>query len=170
MATGGASPITITGLTDGTPYTFTVTATNAAGTGPSSAASNQVTPVVMIPETPTAVAASPGNGEATVVFAPSTGNGAHVGHYTVTASPGGESESGSTGPVTVTGLTNGISYTFTVTATDTAGTSGASGASNPVTPTDGTRTAPPPPTSTSPMPTTPAPPTTDGNPPPPPGQ
>tara|TARA_R110000751_G_scaffold271072_1_gene370844 strand:- start:3 stop:1436 length:1434 start_codon:yes stop_codon:yes gene_type:complete len=45
-ATGSASPITVTGLTNDTSYTFTVTATNDTGTGPASAASNAVTPVV----------------------------------------------------------------------------------------------------------------------------
>jgi len=43
--TGASSPITVAGLTTGTPYTFTVQATNASGTGPASAASNSVTPV-----------------------------------------------------------------------------------------------------------------------------
>ncbi|MES2313257.1 MAG: autotransporter domain-containing protein [Pseudomonadota bacterium] len=43
--TCASSPCTVTGLTNGTAYTFTVTATNSTGTGAASAASNSVTPV-----------------------------------------------------------------------------------------------------------------------------
>jgi uncharacterized repeat protein (TIGR02059 family) len=43
-ATGAASPLTVTGLTNGTAYTFKVKASNQVGTGPESAASNSVTP------------------------------------------------------------------------------------------------------------------------------
>ena len=43
---GVASPIVVTGLTNGTAYTFTVKATNINGTGAASAASNSVTPAV----------------------------------------------------------------------------------------------------------------------------
>jgi hypothetical protein len=45
----GTSPITVSGLTNGTAYTFTVKATTSYGvTGPSSAASNSITPVAAI--------------------------------------------------------------------------------------------------------------------------
>lgn len=43
-ATGPASPIIVSGLTNGTAYTFTVTAKNQTGIGPASEASNSVTP------------------------------------------------------------------------------------------------------------------------------
>ena len=45
LSQAGSGTITVTGLTTNTSYTFTVTATNAVGTGPSSAASNSVTPI-----------------------------------------------------------------------------------------------------------------------------
>jgi hypothetical protein len=46
--TTGALTCNITGLTVGSPYTFTVRATNAAGQGPASGASNSVVPVTGI--------------------------------------------------------------------------------------------------------------------------
>jgi hypothetical protein len=45
-ATGSESPIVVMGLTNGTSYTFTVVAHNSSATGPSSIASNSVTPDV----------------------------------------------------------------------------------------------------------------------------
>jgi hypothetical protein len=47
-ADGSVSPITVLGLTNGTPYTFTVIATNAAGPGEASTASNAVTPIALV--------------------------------------------------------------------------------------------------------------------------
>ena len=45
-ASGASSPLTVSGLTAGTAYTFQVRANNSVGSGPYSAASNSVTPVV----------------------------------------------------------------------------------------------------------------------------
>jgi trimeric autotransporter adhesin len=43
----GSSPITVTGLTQGTSYTFKVKGTNSTATGPESSASNSVTPILL---------------------------------------------------------------------------------------------------------------------------
>lgn len=216
-ASGAGSPITVTGLTNGRAYTFTVVATNAAGASSSSTASNTVTPQASqvitfadpgaqlfgttptlvatsdaglpvsftsstpgvctvsaggtlafaavgtctvhadqpgtaavlpaarvsrsfavnpdVPGAPTAVTAAGGNGQATVSFvAPATNGGTAITGYTVTSSPGGIAATGTASPILVTGLTNGVTYTFTVTATNSAGTGSASAASNAVTP------------------------------------
>ncbi|MFP5039673.1 fibronectin type III domain-containing protein [Parasediminibacterium sp. JCM 36343] len=133
-ATGAFSPITVTGLINGTAYTFTVKATNAAGTGTASAASAPVTPIT-VANAPTAVSATPSNAQARVSFtAPSSNGGSTITNYTVTSSPGGLTATGASSPITVTGLTNGTGYTFTVTATNAAGTGAASAASAAVTP------------------------------------
>ncbi|MDD5439126.1 MAG: fibronectin type III domain-containing protein, partial [Candidatus Omnitrophica bacterium] len=136
-ATGSASPLTVTGLTNGTSYTFTVKAANALGTGPASIASNSITPAAGLtaPGVPTGVTAVAGSSQATVSFTPPVSNGGNpITGYTVTSNPGGITASGMMGPIAVTGLTNGTAYTFTVTATNAIGTSASSGASNIVIP------------------------------------
>jgi hypothetical protein len=132
-ATGTASPITVTGLANGTAYTFTVKATNAIGTSVASAASNSVTPAT-VPGAPTIGTATAGNAQATVSFSvPASNGGSTITSYTVTSSAG-QTASGTASPITVTGLTNGTAYTFTVKATNAIGSSPSSAASNSVTP------------------------------------
>ncbi|WP_428847859.1 beta strand repeat-containing protein, partial [Shewanella inventionis] len=216
-ASGTSSPLTVLGLTNGTEYSFSVTATNSAGTGLASSASNSVTPMAAqiitfsnpgsqsFGTTPTlsasstsgltptftssttgvcsitsggalsfvtsgtctisadqagnaaysaaaqvsqsfsvnaVVAGSPvigsataGDTQASVSFtAPANNGGAAITAYTVTSSPGGFTASGAGSPLTVLGLTNGTEYSFSVTATNSAGTGLASSASNSVTP------------------------------------
>ena len=88
-----------------------------------------------VPGAPTGVSATAGNALATVTFTVPVGNGGSpITGYTVTSSPGGFTKSGPASPITVTGLTNGTAYTFTVTATNVKGTSLPSSASNSVTP------------------------------------
>lgn len=88
------------------------------------------------PGAPTIGTATAGNATASVTFtAPAyTGYPAGITGYTVTSSPGGVTATGSSSPITVSGLTNGTAYTFTVRATNATGTGPASAASNSVTP------------------------------------
>ena len=82
-----------------------------------------------------------GDGQATVTLAAPSSGGA-VASYTVTAADSTTSVNGGqtctvVSPATsctITGLTDGDSYTFSATATNTSGTSGASAASNTVIP------------------------------------
>lgn len=88
-----------------------------------------------VPDAPTIGTATAGNLSASVTFtAPSNVGGGAITGYTVISSPGGITGTGSSSPITVSGLTNGTAYTFTVVATNIYGTSVASAASNSATP------------------------------------
>ena len=137
-AMGATSPINVTGLTNGTAYTFTVTATNAVGSSVASVPSTSVTPVVpaTTPDPPTGIVATACNTTASVAFvAPTNNGGSAITGYTVTSNPGGITATGATSPIKVTGLTNGTAYTFTLIATNVVGSSLVSVASMAVTPT-----------------------------------
>jgi len=120
---------TVSGLTFGTSYTFTVVATNASGAGQASAASNSVTPMA-VPSAPASLQAQAGNGSVVLTWTAATANGTPVTGYVVTGAPGGTcSPSPATAlTCTVTGLTNGTSYTFSVSATSALGSSTAKSA------------------------------------------
>ncbi|MDG1492221.1 MAG: fibronectin type III domain-containing protein [Luminiphilus sp.] len=92
---------------------------------------------ITVPGAPTSATASGSDGQATVSWtAPTSTGGAAISGYTVTAAPGG-AQCTTTGATscTVTSLSNGTSYTFTVTATNSVGTGSASSASSAVIPT-----------------------------------
>ncbi|MGI2146376.1 Ig-like domain-containing protein [Shewanella frigidimarina] len=216
-ASGAGSPLTVIGLTNGTAYTFSVTATSSLGTSIASSMSNSVTPksaqtitfvnpgtqnisstltliasassgltpvftssssnvctvtsgggvtfittgscIINANQTgngiylsagqvsqtftvsaslagaPSIGSATAGDTQASVSFsAPANNGGAAITAYTATSSPGGFTSSGAASPLSITGLTNGTAYTFSVTATNIAGTSIASAASNSVVP------------------------------------
>lgn len=126
----------MTGLTAGTSYTFTVTATNSVGAGTASSASNSIT-TVGAPSYPTSVVATAtGKRSATVSFAAPTSNGGSaITSYTTTSTPGGITKTltqATGGTFTFDELQPGTAYTFAVTATNAIGTS-ASATSNSVT-------------------------------------
>ena len=133
--TGSSSPITVTGLQSATAYTFTVTATSAAGTSSASSASNSIT-ATTIPQVPTITSATrTSNTAVSIAFTGATG-GAALSSVTATSSPSVSiTSSGTSSPMTATATyTTGQAYTFTITATNANGTSSASSASSSVTP------------------------------------
>ncbi|ULO10558.1 S-layer homology domain-containing protein [Paenibacillus sp. 19GGS1-52] len=122
-----------TGLINGTKYYFVVRATNLGG---DSASSNEMnaTPKT-VPMAPTNINAIAGNGQVTVSFTPPTDNGGSlITGYAVIDSLGNILATGTNSPITITGLSNGVTYTFTVKAINSAGSSVASVLSNAVTP------------------------------------
>jgi uncharacterized repeat protein (TIGR01451 family) len=133
---------TVTGLTNGVTYQFEVAATNSAGTSAYSAPSNSVTPFApTAPSAPANVSATAGNASAQVAWTASTyDGGSAITGYTVTALTSGN-PTGITATacatctgISVSGLTNGTTYTFTVHATNAVGNSAESAPSNAVTP------------------------------------
>src|SRR5439155_13936581 len=146
--TAPATIATLTGLTNGTSYTFTVTPRSAAGAGLTSAPSNSVTPtapvVLTAPGAPTGVTATAGNASASVSWtAPLSDGGSAITSYTVSAAtangvaPATPISATVTAPATsatLASLDNGTAYTFTVVATNAVGNSASSLPSNSVTP------------------------------------
>lgn len=116
-----------------------VTATNSiAPSGVTANSNSTATIAAVVPGAPTiGTATQTGATTATVAFtAPASNGGATITTYTATSSPAGGSgtlsQAGS-GTITVTGLTQLTSYTFTVKATNSAGQGAASAASNSIT-------------------------------------
>ena len=121
-----ATTFTSTGLTNGTTYYFKVTAVNSVG---ESLSSNEVsaTPAV-VPGAPTTLTATAGNAQVALVWgAPTNSGGDPVIGYQIYqgTSPGGEtlltSTSTTTAAYTSTGLSNGTTYYFVVSAITLAG-------------------------------------------------
>jgi hypothetical protein len=142
-AVGFSSPLVVTGLANGTAYTFTVRAENPFGFSTSDA-SNSVTPAGVPAQVATPTASLPatyGNTTASVSWTAPAANGSAITDYLVQFSSNGGSswttftDGVSTATsVTVTGLTNGTAYVFRVRAVNSVGNGSYSSASNSVTP------------------------------------
>jgi len=89
------------------------------------------TPTATVPGAPTNLVATSGNGLAILQFtAPASTGGSPITGYTATctASGGSKSGAGASSPITVQGLSNGVSYSCTVAASNAVGTGSLSGA------------------------------------------
>ena len=111
------------------PGDHTVTGTDGTATGTATLHVNATAP-----GKPTGVTATAGNGSALVAWtAPVDNGGSPITGYTVTSSGDAKTCTTSATSCTVSGLTSGQPYTFTVTATNAAGTGPASDPSSSVT-------------------------------------
>ena len=129
---------TLTGLTPGGSYTFTVAATNAYGTSAASAQSAAVVPYAL-PAAPVISAATAGSQSAVLTWTAPNNGGSAITGYVVTPYIGAVAQppqtfAGTATTATVTGLTAGAAYTFKVAAQNLAGTGPQSAASTAVTP------------------------------------
>ncbi len=138
--TSSATTETVTGLTDGTAYTFRVSASTDAGTGPASSDSAPLTPATL-PSAPLAVNGVAGDEQVVLSWTPPAQDGGDpVTAYSVTPYIGFTAQpvttfTSSATTETVTGLTDGTAYTFTVTAsTDGGDRTGLEPTSAPLTP------------------------------------
>jgi Fibronectin type III domain len=132
-STDSTTTRTVTNLTNGTLYTFKVFPANSTGGGPGSTVT--ATPHASPPGPPTNLGATPGPGagQMTLSWTPPASTGSSpdsspptIDHYTVTVSPGGTSQqvNATTTVYLVSNLANNITYTFTVTATNSRSLTG----------------------------------------------
>lgn len=144
-AGGTFTPATVTLTSSATSATFTYTpastgnktlsVTNSGGLTNPSNITYAVSAAPTVPDAPTIGTATAGDASASVAFTPPGNNGgAAITGYTATSTPGGLTGTGASSPITVSGLSNGTAYTFTVHATNSVGNSAESAASNSVTP------------------------------------
>ena len=116
--------LSLASVSNGSAYNFEVYAVNAVGASASSSNMATATPAT-VPGAPTIGTAAGGNAQATITFATSTNGGSAILYYTAISNVGGFSATSTGSPITVTGLVNGTTYTFTVTATNGVGTGAA---------------------------------------------
>ena len=135
VASASASPATITGLTQATNYTVKLRAAGTSTTG-KSLYSNSInaTTLARVPNPPSNVTATAGNGSAIINFVAPTFPFANSNlSYEVTISPGNIVVQGTSSPISIYGLNNNSNYTFSIKAVNHGVASSAVTASNPTT-------------------------------------
>ncbi len=119
--TGASSPLTVTGLTNGQTYTFTVRATTIYGNGAVSDPSSSL--LIGAPSVPANLLVEGASQSVRIRFNASNGNGSPITSYNINYNPGNVSIQTLSTTTIITGLTNDTAYTFTVSATNAIGTS-----------------------------------------------
>jgi hypothetical protein len=139
--TGASSPVTVTGLTLGTSYTFTVISSNGYGNSLATSPSNSIT-TTSVPQAPTigtaTDSATAAGGTVSLTFTAGATGGKTITNYkysTDGATYTALSPEQTTSPLTISGLTNAVSTTIRLKAVNSNGDSATSSASNSVTPT-----------------------------------
>jgi hypothetical protein len=125
-----ASPVAITGLTNGTTYQVKLRAINGVGTGAESSAVS-VTPAT-VPAAPTSLQATAGNGSASIAFTAGADGGSAITNYDYSTDNGGSwtafSPLTTISPLTIPSLTNGTTYQVKLRAINGVGTGAESSA------------------------------------------
>jgi predicted RNA-binding protein with TRAM domain len=118
-----ASPLVIAGLTNGVSYSVRIRAVNAVGEG---AASEAVTFIPLtVPSVVTDVVPTPGDGRVSIAFSvPADSGGSAITNFEYKVDDGSWvalSPAVTVGPIVVTGLTNGVSYSVQIRAVNAVG-------------------------------------------------
>lgn len=127
-AGGTTSPISITGLTNGTTYQIKVRAVNGAGEGTASSTFTGNSKPATTPSAPTGLSLTKGTNSISASFTAGNTGGLTVAYeYQIKETVGGTYGSWTTGgassPFTISGLTNDRSYTVKIRATNSLGSS-----------------------------------------------
>ena len=121
--TAASSPLVIAGLVNGTEYSLKIRAVNAIGVGVASDA--VVFTPVAIPEAPTSLVATAGNGRVSIAFNAGSSNGSAITGYEYSTDGGSSwiaaSPAITTGPLVIAGLTNGAEYSVKIRALNAIG-------------------------------------------------
>jgi len=123
----------VTALVNGTTYTILIQAINASGIGAASA-SVTATPSASVANAPIINSITPGNSTCSVDFSISFNGGAAITNYNYSINGGSTftafSPAQTTSPLTISGLTNGSTYSIKINAINSAGNSSASNATS----------------------------------------
>jgi hypothetical protein len=111
----------LSGLTNGTSYVAIVSALNEAGAGAASSSTSFIPKTT--PSPVSSLNASAGNESVTLRWTAPDNGGASISGFTVTSTPEGHGCQTSGTTCQVTGLTNGDEYSFSITATNSEGSS-----------------------------------------------